>query len=1221
MAITIADLKFFQSERMTDNADGGGQMTANEILNGADNAIFDDLSDVDRAAGDVSIRKIYAAVTSPDTDKYLDAGVVLFREPSDPAVSVLACSTGDFYDEREAIKSQLEQTISRGARWNGWLWGQHLSGQRALVIWQRPEAELPSVGARLEVVARAGGADQYSQFLWVTRVTDELRTQYDEHGTYSIRSVTCELAEPLGDSYAGLEPSRVDPNPGTQTALLYDTRYNAEAVPLLGIRPTIAAAKVGDFSIQIDDLYSPVIPTAFAETALPDVTPGADNAALVAGRSTGSVTFTTATQCVKPDASLFLGSACLPGTLSISVSGSTLTDDNGAIKLSGAVVGSVNYAQGVAAFNSACANFGTASKSVTFRPAAVPLRIADTASQAVTAENRGFVWVLTLAPIPAPGTLRVSYRVNNAWYSVSDQGGGTLAGADSAYGSGRLDFGTGTVTLTTGALPDVDSEIIYAWGTPVSYTARGGDAVDGPAIRGTATHAGIAPGTVSVTWTLGQTTYTLDDAPAANGLLTGTGGSGAINYSTGEWWVRPTTLPPAGQDFALSYDWGTPVEETFPQPARDGNGAITLELDNSNVLPGSVEVEFNLIIEAYDPIYSETWEMVVPPTHPVDPTQIVRDDGAGGIELSSVGGTDGTINYSAGSLTFIPDVTLSVPQAVYGQVPMGTRQESGSGGSVYEVTTYRTLFQHWEYIPSGAFLPLDETGWVKVRYRVTGGNTSATETVTLDTLQLDLTRNYAEKIARNSARFKIGTDVFCDTNGQIYRNPAPDTGAGTLAGTLDPSTGRCFISAWTGGITNAVTLESLVTEVGGQPVEEVVFRTPVSPIKSGTLQLRFNLLDGTAKSKTVGGTGSLEDPDCKIRVDYPLGIVRARFGLWKKDADLSPAEKLEPWYDPDYRVTLAGELWIWKPKLVLADSIVYNAVAQTFLPPDSNLLGIDAARMPPDGKALIFNTGRLVLVHHTAATSAQTLSPDQVVDCERVRLYRAVVNDSLGARVSPSQYAVDRVTGTVTMAPTFSAIGFTPPWSVLHTVADLARLISVDINGTLSFQRALSHDYPAGDSRVSGVLFVGTLQARYTHLFAQATWDGVWADELRGSEPLAQYNDTLYPVGVSNAGAYTDRFLIKFTSSSAFQVIGENLGLIAVGDVNTDCSPTNSLTGQPYFTLDYRGWGAGWATGNCLRFNLIGAVVPVVLVRAVQPSTPSGLSDSIELLFVGNVDA
>ena len=90
MTISVADLKFFQSERMTDFPDGGGQMTGNEIVSDVDNQIFDDISDVDRAAGDVSIRKVYAAVTSADTDKYLDAGVVIFSKPADPSAPAKA---------------------------------------------------------------------------------------------------------------------------------------------------------------------------------------------------------------------------------------------------------------------------------------------------------------------------------------------------------------------------------------------------------------------------------------------------------------------------------------------------------------------------------------------------------------------------------------------------------------------------------------------------------------------------------------------------------------------------------------------------------------------------------------------------------------------------------------------------------------------------------------------------------------------------------------------------------------------------------------------------------------------------------------------------------------------------------------------------------------------------------------------------------------------------
>lgn len=1202
MAITVSDLRFFASERLGDFSDSGGRMSATEIVSGQSNTIFSDESDVDRAAGDVSLRKIYAAVTSEDTDQYLDAGIAIFKEPDDAYVSVAAFSTGSFYDVRADLKNRLEQTIARGARWNGYLWGIHLVGQRALVLWQRPEATIPSTGGRLEIVKLSSGAEVVSEFLWITRVSEELRTITDDKGVYTIRSITCELAEPLAYAYTGSEPSRYDST--STTALLYDTRYNAEAVPIHGIMPTSDAAGIGDFSVKVDSLYLPIIPTALSETALPDVTPGGDSPALTAGNAS-TISFTTTTQCIKPGVGLYLGTGCLPGTLSISVSGTTISDDNGSLIAAAVTIGSIDYGNGVCTWNDNCANYSTASKVVTFQPAARPLQVSDSAAVQVTAENQGFVWVLTLSPIPAPKTLRVSYRVANQWYVLYDLGGGRLAGVDSSYGSGSLNFATGTITLTTGALPDVGSPIIYSWCTPALYTARGGDPVDAPVVRGQTAHGGIAPSSVTVTWTVGQTTYTLTDD--GHGALTGTGGAGEVRYATGEWWVRPTTLPAKSTEFSITYDWGTPIEETFSHPLREVNGHLALTLDHQDVKAGTVEVEWNLIVENYDTITTNPPEQAL--VYRFDPIKIVRDDGIGGLTVS--GGSAGTVSYVNGTIDFLPDVLVSLPEARYSALQIGTTADGKPLYSqMYAGTTYHLCL---------AYYPSDETGWVKVRYRVVGGDATVTETVTLSQLEFDLTQGYAEQIVSSSCRFKIGTSTYVETAGQIYRDPGPDTGAGTLCGTLDFITGRVRINAWTAA-TNAVVLQSLTTSMDVRPVDQVVFRTPVAPIKSGTLQLRFTTVQGTAKSKTVGGSGLLEDTDCKLEVDYPLGVVRARFGLWKNDADLTNDEKLQPWYDPEHRVDFGGTLKIWKPKPVLADSIVYNAVAQTFLPPDSTLLGLNAARLPPDGRALVFNTGRLVLVHHTSSWTESSLSPTQVLDCQRVRIYRAVIEDSTRKRFDPDMYTVDREAGTITMSPSLSLSGYTAPYTIIHTVADLARLVKVDINGTLTLNKPLSHAFPQDVSRVSSVLYCGTLQARVSNVFAQSTWDSVWQDSVRGSTPLAQYNSTLYPILVTNAGAYPDRFLVKFTSSTAYQVIGENLGLIATGDVNQNCSPVNSLTGQTYFTLDHRGWGAGWATGNCLRFNVIGAAYPVDLIRATQPSQPTGQDDSVELLFVGNVD-
>jgi hypothetical protein len=263
----------------------------------------------------------------------------------------------------------------------------------------------------------------------------------------------------------------------------------------------------------------------------------------------------------------------------------------------------------------------------------------------------------------------------------------------------------------------------------------------------------------------------------------------------------------------------------------------------------------------------------------------------------------------------------------------------------------------------------------------------------------------------------------------------------------------------------------------------------------------------------------------------------------------------------------------------------------------------------------------LALTHHSDSLAVSTLTAGQTIDCERTRLYRAVIEDSAGLRLAADLFTLNRELGTLTMADPLPLDGFTGPYAVRHTVADLRRIRSADINGTVTLLGPLTHAYPSGEAYLSGVIYIGTLQARVFSLFAQSTWTSVWSDALIGSAPLAQYNDALFPIAVTNESAYPDRFLVQFTSSTEFRVIGENLGIIGIGSVNVDCEPINSLTGDPYFVIDYRGWGSGWATGNCLRFNVAGACYPIDTVRAVQPGDPITSVDRFELLLTGNVDA
>jgi hypothetical protein len=156
---------------------------------------------------------------------------------------------------------------------------------------------------------------------------------------------------------------------------------------------------------------------------------------------------------------------------------------------------------------------------------------------------------------------------------------------------------------------------------------------------------------------------------------------------------------------------------------------------------------------------------------------------------------------------------------------------------------------------------------------------------------------------------------------------------------------------------------------------------------------------------------------------------------------------------------------------------------------------------------------------------------------------------------------------------------------------------------------------------VSSAYIAGTLQAAAQDSFAQEAWTNVWSDSLIGTPILAQYNDTVNPIVVTNAGAITERWALIFTSNTAFNVVGEEVGQILTGNTSTTLAPVNPATGVPYFTLQNAGWGSGWVAGNVLRFNTSGANFPLWIARTVRqsPSAAPG-TDQMTISIRGDID-
>lgn len=480
---------------------------------------------------------------------------------------------------------------------------------------------------------------------------------------------------------------------------------------------------------------------------------------------------------------------------------------------------------------------------------------------------------------------------------------------------------------------------------------------------------------------------------------------------------------------------------------------------------------------------------------------------------------------------------------------------------------------------------------------------------------VDLTPGYAEAVTPGSVRFSLGSKDYIDRNGSVYFDIDHSNGTGTPGGSLSYVSGIVELTAYNPGDANSGSVDAMLTTLGGLGVSEVTFRTATAPVRPSSLVFQFQFYDTPGvETVTANADGTITDAYVDGSIDYETGICRIFFGEWV----LAAGNESEPWYDAD---AVRSDGYILQPRTVQADSLVYACVAYTYIPLDKDVLGVDPVRLPTDGRVPIFRVGDVAVVHHSDDVAVASPSNGLIVDCGRTRLSRIWIFDEGNddARVDTSLYTEDLDAGTVTIDDITGLVG---PLRVEHRIEDMALISDVQINGQLTFTRPVTHDYPVDETGVSSALVIGDLQARATRPFDQATWTGEWSDDVVGSDTTAEYNDTQYPIAVSNDGATQEHWLIKFTAPTTVDVIGESVGQIATGlSTATEIAPLNPATGQPYFSIDPLGWGAGWSTGNCLRFNTYAANYPVWVARTVKQGPAQGSSDSFRIQIRGDADA
>lgn len=292
----------------------------------------------------------------------------------------------------------------------------------------------------------------------------------------------------------------------------------------------------------------------------------------------------------------------------------------------------------------------------------------------------------------------------------------------------------------------------------------------------------------------------------------------------------------------------------------------------------------------------------------------------------------------------------------------------------------------------------------------------------------------------------------------------------------------------------------------------------------------------------------------------------------------------------------------------------YNEVSQVTVPAPEG--GFDTSKLPGGGTVAIFHTFNPVSVQNRERTAAASLTSGQTITVLADADFIDIV-DSLGASlwsVTNDNYSYDAVTGDITINAGISA--FSPPFIITAIQSELALIDAIDSN-SMSLLTPLNRAYPAG-ATVSSVQVLGDFQAQTKDERTLAAWQNNFGDF--GAAASSAINTTQYPIELTNIGAIAQRWAIVFTSTTAYNVIGESVGNIYSGDTLNDCAPINSFAGAPYFILRADAFGAGLNPGEAFLFETLAASKPTMVTRSVSPGHSEIVRDNSTLSFRGNKD-
>ncbi|PID77575.1 MAG: hypothetical protein CSB24_00800 [Deltaproteobacteria bacterium] len=249
MPITTEKVRFVESQRLTDYDDGGGFMTAKEVVDGNINNLFPDISRLDRTYGRVSLRKMFLHVQTDDVAVASGAHVAITRETKDENISVCMFTTDSPSDNRKDARDFLESYVTLGPRFPGWLYGDQPAGARALLVFMPMDAPLPKVSSVLCLFNDKGQVTEYRQYVRVVKVEAEGRQFNLGGGQVKRKVVNITIANPLEKTFKGVEVMKDDNVPTS----IYTTLVS-DAARYYGVMEPVADLKENDTILPVDSI-------------------------------------------------------------------------------------------------------------------------------------------------------------------------------------------------------------------------------------------------------------------------------------------------------------------------------------------------------------------------------------------------------------------------------------------------------------------------------------------------------------------------------------------------------------------------------------------------------------------------------------------------------------------------------------------------------------------------------------------------------------------------------------------------------------------------------------------------------------------------------------------------------------------------------------------------------------------------------------------------------